>query len=226
MQAKLLLFDIDGTLLLTSGAGSRAMLEAGKKLFGDSFNFDIDTSGKLDTQIYTELTKLNAHLDMQGNHDKFRESYLKLLEFELNWDNKAILMPGVLEVLTTLRKEGKATLGLLTGNYQPAARIKLKAVGLEASWFRINAFGDEALTRPDLVALAMQRYQSEQGEALHPKQVVVIGDTPRDVACAQAHGCVAFAVATGQWSVEQLQATKADIVVSSLKNPKPLLDLL
>jgi phosphoglycolate phosphatase len=226
VQAKLLLFDIDGTLLLTNGAGGKAMFEAGKKMFGDSFNFDLDTSGKLDTQIYTELTKLNSHLDMQGNHDTFREAYLKLLEFELNWDNKATLMPGISEVLSTLRKEGKVTLGLLTGNYQPAARIKLKAVGLEASWFRINAFGDEAPTRPDLVALAMQRYKAEHGQALQPKQVVVIGDTPRDVACAQAHGCVAFAVATGKWSVDELKSTKADIVVSSLADPKPLLELL
>jgi phosphoglycolate phosphatase len=151
---------------------------------------------------------------------------LKLLEFELTWDNKASLMPGVSEVLAILRRDHKVTLGLLTGNYQAAARMKLKAVDLEASWFRINAFGDEAPSRPDLVVLAMQRYKAEFAETLDPRQVVVIGDTPRDVACAQAHGCVAFAVATGQWSVEQLQATKADIVVQSLENPKPLLDLL
>ncbi len=226
MNAKLLLFDIDGTLLQTNGAGGRAMQEAGQKLFGNSFNFDLDLSGKIDTQIYAELTKLNRHLDMQGNHDKFRDTYLKILEFELTWDNKASLMPGVSEILEILRGDNKATLGLLTGNYQPAAKMKLKAVGLEHSWFRINAFGDEAPTRPDLVTLAMQRYQTEHGESLQPKQVVVIGDTPRDVACAQAHGCVAFAVATGQWSLEQLQATKADIVVSSLLDPKPLLDLL
>lgn len=226
MKAKLLLFDIDGTLLLTNGAGGRAMLEAGRKLFGDSFNFDIDLSGKLDTQIYTELTKLNAHLDLRNNHEKFRETYLKILEFELTWDNKASLMPGVAEIIATLRQNQAVTLGLLTGNYQPAAKMKLKAVGLEHSWFRINAFGDEAPTRPDLVTLAMQRYQAEHGESLQAKQVVVIGDTPRDVACAQAHGCVAFAVATGKWSIEQLQTTKADIVVPSLTDPKPLLDLL
>ena len=70
-----------------------------KKLFGDSFNFDLDLSGKLDTQIYTELTKLNSHLDLRNNHDKFRETYLKILEFELTWDNKASLMPGVLKFL-------------------------------------------------------------------------------------------------------------------------------
>lgn len=202
------------------------MQEAGQKLFGDSFNFDIDTSGKLDTQIYTELTKLNAHLDLQNNHDKFREAYLNILEFELTWDNKTNLMPGVLEVLERLRRDYTVTLGLLTGNYQPAAKMKLKAAGLESSWFRIGVFGDEAPTRPDLVTLAMQRYQDVFGPGLHPREVVVIGDTPRDVACAQAHGCVAFAVATGQWSVEHLQATKADIVVASLADPTPLLDLL
>jgi phosphoglycolate phosphatase-like HAD superfamily hydrolase len=226
MKAKLLLFDIDGTLLLTDGAGSKAMFEAGKKLFGETFNFDLDLSGKLDNQIFAELCKLNSHLDMRDSHNEFRDTYLKLLEFELTWDNKARLMPGVTEVLAALRREGKATLGLLTGNYQPAAWMKLKAVGIEASWFHINAFGDEAPTRPDLVALAMQRYKDVYGESLNPREIVVIGDTPRDVACAQAHGCVAFAVATGRWTAEQLRATKADIVVESLIDVKPLLELV
>jgi phosphoglycolate phosphatase len=226
VKAKLLLFDIDGTILLTGGAGSRAMLVAGQKLFGESFNFDIDTSGKLDTQIYKELMKLNAHLDMQHRHDEFRETYLKLLEFELAWDNKAFVMPGIMELLGALRRRSKITLGLLTGNYGPAARAKLKAVEIQHDWFSITAFGDEAVTRPDLVELAMKRYFDMKNEKLEPREVVVIGDTPKDVACAQAHGCVAFAVATGKWSVEELQAARADIVVDNLSDASKLLELL
>jgi phosphoglycolate phosphatase-like HAD superfamily hydrolase len=225
VKAKLLLFDIDGTLLLTGGAGGRAMFEAGRKLFGDAFNFDLDTSGKLDTQIYKELIKLNPTLDMQHRHDEFRDTYLKLLEFELSWDNKAFLMPGIRELLETLRKRHHVTLGLLTGNYGSAAKLKLKAVDIQHDWFSITAFGDEAVTRPDLVELAMKRYE-ERNNKLHPREVVVIGDTPRDVACAQAHGCVAFAVATGRWNVEQLRATRADIVVDNLRDATRLLELL
>jgi phosphoglycolate phosphatase len=226
VKAKLLLFDIDGTLLLTGGAGGRAMLEAGQKLFGNTFNFDLDTSGKLDTQIYKELTKLNPMLDMQHRHDEFRDAYLKLLEFELTWDNKTIAMPGITELLETLRKRDHVTLGLLTGNYGPAARAKLKAVDIQHDWFPITAFGDEAVTRPDLVELAMKRYFDLKSERLQPREIVVIGDTPKDVACAQAHGCVAFAVATGRWSIEELKAARADIVVDNLSDASRLLELL
>jgi phosphoglycolate phosphatase len=226
VKAKLLLFDIDGTLLLSGGAGAKAMLVAGQKLFGDSFNFDLDTSGKLDTQIYKELMKLNTHLDMEHRHDEFRGMYLKLLEFELRWENKAFLMPGIKGLLEELRKRQHITLGLLTGNYGPAAKLKLKAVDIQHDWFSVTAFGDEGVTRPDLVELAMKRYRELKNETLHPREVVVIGDTPKDVACAQAHGCVAFAVATGRWSVKQLQATRADIVVDNLGDASKLLKLL
>jgi phosphoglycolate phosphatase-like HAD superfamily hydrolase len=226
MKAKLLLFDIDGTLLLSGGAGAKAMLEAGQQLFGNSFNFDLDTSGKLDTQIYKELSKLNAHLDMQHRHDEFRDAYLKKLEFELHWDNKAFVMPGIMELLERLRKLEHVTLGLLTGNYGPAARAKLKAVDIQHDWFPITAFGDEGVTRPDLIELAMKRYKDSRNETLQPREVVVIGDTPKDVACAQAHGCIAFAVATGKWSVEELQAARADIVVDNLSDASRLLELL
>jgi phosphoglycolate phosphatase len=226
VKAKLLLFDIDGTILLTGGSGAKAMLAAGQKLFGDSFNFDLDTSGKLDTQIYKELSKLNPILDMEHRHDEFRDAYLKLLEFELTWENKAFLMPGIKVLLEELRKRDYITLGLLTGNYGPAAKLKLKAVDIQHDWFSITAFGDEGVTRPDLVELAIKRYEEVKNEKLQPREVVVIGDTPKDVACAQAHGCVAFAVATGRWSVEQLQATRADIVVDNLGDATRLLELL
>ncbi|MGL4608800.1 MAG: hypothetical protein ACRCYY_03810 [Trueperaceae bacterium] len=103
MKAKLFLFDIDGTLLTCKGIGKKVLLAAGQHLFGDTFNVDLDTSGKLDNR--TDLT-----------------------------------------------------LGLLTGNYGPAAKLKLKAVAIEPEWFSITAFGDEAVTRPDLVELAMKRY--------------------------------------------------------------------
>jgi phosphoglycolate phosphatase len=226
VKAKLLLFDIDGTLLTCRGVGKKVLLETGQQLFGDTFNADLDTSGKLDTQIYKELVKLNPTLDMQQQHGEFREVYLKKLEFELAWDSKAFLMPGIMELLTILRQRSDITLGLLTGNYGPAAKAKLKAVEIQHDWFQITAFGDEAVTRPDLVELAMKRYFEMKNERLQPREVVVIGDTPKDVACAQAHGCVAFAVATGKWSVEQLQAARADIVVDNLSDANKLLELL
>src|SRR5262249_6190155 len=113
-------------------------------------------------------------------------------------------------------------MGIVTGNYAAAAPLKLGACGLDLGSFEITAFGDEGRTRPDLVALALRKCAERTGWTPRPRDVVVIGDTPRDVACAHAHGCVAFAVATGIHPVEELNETGADIVVENLSDPSPL----
>ena len=225
MNAKLLLFDIDGTLLLTRGAGRRAMRRAGQQLFGADFRFEVDTSGKLDTQIYAELAEQNPQYDMAETHAQLRERYVSLLNADLNQNNLAYALPGVMGVLETLQTFD-VTLGLLTGNYGPSAALKLRTVNIDPDLFPITVFGDEATTRPDLPPLALQKYQTLTGKALQPRQVVVIGDTPRDVECAHANGCRAVAVATGRYSAEALRATGADLVLNDLSEPAPLLKFL
>ena len=139
-------------------------------------------------------------------------------------------MPGIRDTVGALldrsRSQGDVVQGIVTGNYALAAPLKLRACGLDPAWFEIGAFGDEGRSRPDLVALALRRCADRFAWAPDPKSVIVIGDTPFDVDCAHAHGCVAFAVATGVHGIEDLRAAGADVVVRDLSDPTPLYQLL
>ena len=228
----LILFDIDGTLLKTSGAGMRAMRRVTSKLFGDSFTWDgVTVSGHLDPLIFAELTSANGIDNVGALHDTFRDQYLDHLSQELDAaGNEVYPLPGVHETLDLLRQHTgdprAVTLGLLTGNYTRAVPMKLGAVGIDPDWFEVTAFGDEAATRADLVTLAMEKYLGIADRAIEPQRVVVIGDTPRDIAAAHAHGCVALSVATGPYTAEQLREAGSDIVVEDLTDSSVVFDLI
>ena len=224
----LVLFDVDGTLLLTGGAGMRAMKKVASELFGAAFRWDgIVVSGHLDPLIFAEAALLNGIDDPALHHDGFRRRYLEELRLELEHGRAGIrVMPGILETLTELRTGGAATLGLLTGNYAEAIPLKLSAIGVDPRWFEITALGEDAATRRDLAALAIEKYSQRVGSPIDPARVIVVGDTPRDVDCAHAHGCFAFAVATGAYDEVALAAAGADRVVRDLGNPTPLLEIV
>jgi phosphoglycolate phosphatase len=224
----LVLFDVDGTLLLTGGAGMRAMKAVAAELFGDAFRWDgIVVSGHLDPLIFAEAAALNGLDGIPAHHESFRRRYLEVLVVELARNPERVrMMPGIRESLSELRDGGAATLGLLTGNYAEAIPLKLSAIGLDPEWFEITAFGEEAATRRDLAALALAKYEQRLGAPVDPRRVVIVGDTPRDVDCAHAHGCFAFAVATGGYDARALADAGADLVVSDLADPTPLLDLV
>lgn len=228
----LLLFDVDATLLHTHGAGGRAMEQAGVELFGDHFSVQhLHFGGSLDSVIYQQAAEHNQIENHDEHHDRFRDTYLLKLEaFLASPDAHVIPLPGIHDVLTNLRQRrderDDVALGLLTGNYAAATPIKLRAAEIDPDWFSFGAFGDEGTIRADLTALAMQRYEQYYGEAIEAGRVIVIGDTPRDVACAKAHDCVAFCVATGRYSVAELLEAGADVAVSDLADPTPLYNLL
>lgn len=228
----LLLWDIDGTLLKTKGAGMRAMATVADRLFGEGFQWEgVIPAGSLDPIIFAEAAALNRLEDPDGAHAQFEAHYIRELEKELQANlDKVEVMAGIFEVLEYLRNRSLAdrdvTLGLLTGNYTKAVPIKLNAASIDTSWFEITAFGDEAPSRPDLVALAMRKYATHHGFAASPQRVIVIGDTAKDVHCAKAHGCVAVAVSNGGFSMEELRDAGADVVVENLADPTPLLRLL
>jgi phosphoglycolate phosphatase-like HAD superfamily hydrolase len=231
MKHTLLLFDVDGTLLTTHGAGQRAMATAGQRLFGEQFTFDrVRFAGGLDPLLFAEAARTSDMLHAIDQEQAFREAYVTELEAEIARAGDTHPMPGITPLLDTLRQrmaqDDGVMLGLLTGNYPDAAPIKLAAAGLDVAWFPITAFGSEGPTRPDLPPLAMHRYHQRTGVTANPRRVVVIGDTPRDVDCANTHGCVSFAVATGRSSVRELQQAGAEIAVEDLSDPTPLLDLL
>lgn len=232
MSQCLLLFDIDGTLLATAGAGMRAMASAGQDLFGSHFSLEgLDTAGKLDPVIFNELADLHGIHDADLYRESFRDAYLVYLQQELDRTKDRVrLMPGVHYTLSELRRRNQAShdihIGLLSGNYRAAVPIKFASVGIDPAWFEISALGEDAPTRPDLARFAMLLYEDRWGRNLDPKRVIIIGDTPRDVACAQAHGCVSFAVATGRYSSEDLKVAGADIVVKDMDDSSVLFDLI
>jgi phosphoglycolate phosphatase len=232
MHRTLLLWDIDGTLLLTDGAGMRGMARAGRKLYGDSFRWEgISASGRLDPLILEDALERNGLAPSDDGHRQFHDVYLEELAIELELvKERARAMPGVKAAIMALRERARTSndvvQGLVTGNYVRAAPLKLRACGFDPEWFDIGAFGDEGRTRPDLVALALTRCHQRFAWRPDPKRVVVIGDTPLDIDCAHAHGCIAFAVATGRHRANELRAAGADIVVEDLSDPAPLFELL
>ena len=222
----LVLFDVDGTLLLTAGAGMRAMKRAAGDLFGEAFRWEgIVVAGHLDHLIFAEAAALNGLEGFERHHEPFRRRYLEALAEELERGRDAVrAMPGVHSALERLRSEGRATLGLLTGNYAEAIPLKFRVVGIDPAWFEVTAFADDAASRRDLVEVALAKYARQAGTPIDPRRVVIVGDTPRDVDCAHAHGCFAFAVATGGYDVDALARAGADRVVADLSDPKPLFE--
>ena len=231
MKRTLLLFDIDGTLMLSGGAGMRSMHRVAGRMFGADFSWQgVDPQGNLDPLIFAEALALNG-VDGEQHHDAFRDSYLQQLRHELHAHRDQVrVMPGIHAALALLRQRAETrrdvVLGLLSGNYAQAVPVKLASIDVDPSWFEITAFGDEAATRPALLALAMSKYEALHGEAADPQRVWIIGDTPRDVACAHAHGCRCLAVATGFSSSDDLRRAGADVLVDDLADPTPLLALI
>lgn len=222
------LFDLDGTLMLTGGAGIRGMNRAGRELFGDHFTIDgVRIAGGLDPVIYREAAERCGIADHASQHDEFRERYLNALAEELAAAPEGtVCLPGVMPLLNELGRESGIVVGMVTGNYRGAAPLKLQAGGIDPRQFRVAAFGDEAPTRPDMVALAVQRTRELTGHTLASDRFLVVGDTPRDVECAHANGIPCLAVATGIYSVADLRAAGADVVAPDLADPSPFWALL
>jgi phosphoglycolate phosphatase len=225
---KAVLFDIDGTLMLGYGAGTRAMTRAGRAVCGAAFDLQgIMIGGGLDPIIFHEAAVSMGVADPLALHDAFRDRYLDELRAELlAAERRAEVLPGVLALLSQLTGRSDVALGLVTGNYQRAVPIKFDHVGLRPQDFVAGGFGDDARTRPDLVPIALQRMQSALGTAIAAADVIIVGDTPRDVDCALRNGCRCLAVATGGHSLAELNEAGAHRTVADLRDPEPLLSWL
>ena len=225
---KIILFDIDGTLVLTGGAGIRAMNRAGEEILGALNLLDgIPCAGRTDWIIlHDALTKAGHELD-EALFARMRDAHIRYLaeEIEHPGDGVKDVMPGIRELLPVLQSRDDVFLGLLTGNFEEAARIKLGHFDLW-DYFRCGAFGDDAADRNKLVPFAVDRARTCGLGSFDYADVFVIGDTPYDVACAVAVGAQPVAVATGGFSVEQLRATGAPIVLEDLRDTASFLALL
>ncbi|MBA3582988.1 MAG: HAD family hydrolase [Gemmatimonadetes bacterium] len=222
---RLFLFDIDGTLLSAGGAPRRAFRRALIEHFGtDGDAANSDFSGKTDPQIVYELMNGAGFADghIEERLVEVFAHYLAELERELAVETRHRLYPGVDEVVPALAADPRVVLGLVTGNVEAGARLKLAHFGLWDA-FRIGAFGSDDRTRDNLPAIAIGRAEAITGRRFEGAEVVVVGDTPADVRCARAAGATAVAVATGHPSRETLAASEPDILVDSLADWPALL---
>jgi len=204
---KLVLFDIDGTLLRSDGVGRRAVTRALLDVFGSSGPADYWFDGKTDPQIVRELMRLDGHDDARIDSDmwKLLDRYVAYLHEELGAPGfRASPLPGVPDLLDALEQRDDVIIGLLTGNIEPGARAKLEAVGLDPARFRVGAFGSDHEHRPELPAIAQRRTRDALGVHVEGPAMIVIGDTPADVTCGKALGARAIGVATGRYTVEEL----------------------
>lgn len=221
----LILFDIDGTLLLTEGAGIAAMVDAGRELFGDHFTRDgVEFSGRLDSLIWADLAKRNRIDDHNGHHQSFRAAYGKHLSRRLQNAPTAVLLPGVKQLVDELADRDDLTIGLLTGNYPETGRLKIESAGLDPDVFTIAAWGCDGATRRDLPVVAMRRLHEHSGRTITGEHTVIIGDTPHDIDCAKHHGCRSIGVATGAFTVDVLQQCGADLAVETLADADMILN--
>jgi phosphoglycolate phosphatase len=220
MNRRLVLFDIDGTLVLTGGAGMRALNRACEDLLGHRNALEgVLLAGRTDWIILQDtLSRIGRDLDA----DLFaalRDRYLAFLREEIELPGHGVkgVMPGVRALLDRLHVRDDVFVGLLTGNFAAGARIKLGHFDLW-KYFRCGAFGDDAADRNALVPFAVSRARECGLPDAAPGNVLVVGDTPHDVACALAAGATPVGVATGSFSVAELRASGADIVFSDLSD--------
>jgi phosphoglycolate phosphatase-like HAD superfamily hydrolase len=223
----LILFDIDATLIRTSGAGIRAMVSAARSLFGESFGGadGMDFAGGLDPLILRDLLTRNGIAPTPEHLRMMRAEYRSHLERALT-TGVGVALPGVMPLIEALAARPGLTLGLLTGNFAETGRLKLTACGIDPDRFTVCAWGDDSPRDPPardhLPPIAMGRYRTRYGRDLSPSAVTIIGDTPHDVACALAHGCRVLGVATGPYNTEALLTAGAHRAVRDLSDTDDL----
>lgn len=217
---QLFLFDVDGTLMTARGAGHRAMARALAGVFGATGPIEqYDFRGKTDPQIVADLMgAVGLRPDeIAGRLSDFYDRYVDELRAEVGDGRQVALMPGIEELIRSLADDPGVVVGLLTGNIEAGARIKLTPTGL---WplFRVGAYGSDDPDRSRLPAIAVRRAEALIGEPIPPERVLVIGDTPLDIACARTFGALAVAVATGWHGADELAAHRPDFLFPDLSD--------
>ena len=222
---KFLLFDIDGTLIDSGGAGKRSLNISFNEMFGKTNAFeDMRMDGKTDPEILREgMTRYSIPYS-DKTIAQFFNTYLGHLKNQMT-EIQGHVKQGIREALEALRLEERHIVGLLTGNIEGGAQIKLTKFGLQ-SYFEIGAFGSDAEDRNKLVPVAVDKLYRSRSLAVDYRNCVVIGDTPRDIDCAKAYGALAIAVATGNYPVGALEKAGADIVFHDLSDTGAFLTAL
>lgn len=212
---KLILFDIDGTLIDTRGAGLYALKQAAEEMFGnDAPSFDIH--GNTDSSLVTHVFQHYGVAQDAETTEEFYSIYMKKLEANLNADDyDGQLLEGVVDLLEALRYRDDIELSLLTGNLARGAEEKLKRHSI-GKYFSYGAFGDDHYDRNSLGPIALKRAELTTGYPFTPEETIIVGDTVRDIKCAKSLGCKVLAVATGAVAMDSLEAEGADLVLNSI----------
>ncbi|MFW5748990.1 MAG: HAD family hydrolase [Chloroflexota bacterium] len=196
---RLILFDIDGTLLRTEGAGRASTRDAMLEVFGTASTIDSHHFGGK-TDWFTLATLLADHGHTEETVGAQMEAFIAAMGRHMAVHirtSPARPLPGALQAVDRLRADPAVLLGIVTGNAPSSAQIKLESAGFHMEWFPVSAFGTESVNRNDLPRLALERAQAYSGVHLAPEQVTVIGDTVMDVEAARANAMRVIAVRTG-----------------------------
>lgn len=216
---KLLLWDIDGTLLATGGAGMRALEAATKSEFSPGADVDlstIDWAGRTDRWIAEAIFAKYAIDHTPQNVARLLDTYISHLPAHL--DRLSGVLPGIVAILTEADASPDIAQGLLTGNLERGAATKLGHFQLW-DYFPFGAFADDSAWRNDLGPHALRRAADHHGQEFNPTDVWIIGDTPHDIACGKVIGARTLAVATGHHSRDELAAHEPDAVFDDLSDP-------
>lgn len=216
-KTKLVLFDIDGTLITSGGAGEHALRLALKERFGivDDLR-DIEIAGKTDSGITRRILKKHGLEQSMENISAFYDTYLHFLAQQLPV-KKGRLLPGILELLEAIKALPDVAMALLTGNLSRGAELKLTQYGLW-DYFEFGAFADDHQDRNQLGRFAQSRALDKHGVEFDVHRTFVIGDTPHDIDCGRAFGAKTAAIATGNFSREQLATHQPDFLFDDLSN--------
>ena len=227
MSMTLILFDIDGTLVSTGLAGGDAMGRAFEEIHGVADAFaGIEMSGKTDPAILREAWEAAGIDPAQRDLKAFHDCYVGHLKDTLSEaDRPRHLKPGLPGLLDAIAANENVVLGLLTGNVVTGAQLKLESFGI-LHYFRIGAYGSDNEDRKALVPVAQLRARQYCVTYISPERTFVIGDTPRDIDCARAHGVQAVAVATGNYSLEDLKTHEPDHYFVDLSDQQAVLQYL
>ncbi len=218
------LFDIDGTLIHTRGAGMAALRDGLRAAFGVAEPTDqVAVHGRTDRGITRDLFRFHGIEDIPEHWTRFRESYVQVLPQSLA-QRPGMVLPGIVPLLETLKAREDVSLGLLTGNTREGARIKLAHYGLDG-YFNFGGFGDDHFERDDVAREALAVAKSRLHGNCDLQHVWVIGDTPTDVSCGRAIGARTLAVATGNHTWDELAAARPDHLAVDFCNPEPVLAL-
>jgi phosphoglycolate phosphatase-like HAD superfamily hydrolase len=216
------LFDIDGTLIASGGAGKAALEAAVAEVLGVEHALEkMSLSGRTDRGIVRDLLHQLGRDETPAVRAALTAAYLRHLPEFLHRTEGRIL-PGVAALLDLLQERHGVALGLLTGNVRAGATVKLGHYGL-AGYFDFGGFGDEHFDRDDVAREALAAIHARWDATIDPARVWVIGDTPLDVRCARVIGARVVAVATGWHSAEELAAHQPDLLLTDLADPAAFL---